>query len=496
MRTRYVTAAVAGVVVLGGGLGGALLTAPRDAATDLQIEDTGGVLIEDEIAAAVDDVRFYAPTTVAVFTILGEGSSADDRALNDAVLAHAREERPDWLSADGNDYADGLYLVAIDPESRLVGTYTGEDRVVGTDTELAIQDSMREDLRAGMWTDATITGIEAGADVVGRPILRSGPVLIVAALVGVALLVGAAWYVVTGSRRVRASREARAEGDRAMAEVVGDLDDIDLHVGLIPEDSEYGGLVLRKHREYTRGFRELTELGNRARGVPESAYDEEESVAVLTEYRDTARRMNGLAGTIADTAALLNRDNAWPQAWARQVDPVLEDLARVEPVLAGLPAEVRGSDAAGAARAFAAEAETDVTALRGDLEHERLTPDAALDRLREVRLELTRHLDALASVVTRQHRSNERKRRAVGAALGASRRSQPVDTTILGVAAPAGMTFFSVAAFQDGVESGRGSSSAATHSSDSAGTSSGGSITGYTPSSGGGFSGSGSSSRF
>lgn len=486
-RMRALLGGVASLGVVGTSIALYAAQAPEHSATEIIVDDTAGVLDEPTLRDGVEDVRFYGPTDVAVFTHRGgEEAQTDDLALNDAVLAHARESRTEWLSADEQKWADDLFIFAVDPEGRLVGTYFGENRKVGEESQLEIQEATKDELRAGRWTEGAVRGVEEAAARMGSPFIRSGPGIAVAGGASAATVATAAAYLGIGVRRARRSREARAEGDRRMASVVGDYEVTELHARLIPEESRYGGLMLGRYDEYRAAFRELTELGNEVRSIPERDYDTQESVARLTAYRDKAAELDQLDDVIADTAALLNRDRAWPDAWHRQVTPVREDLEKVGPMLGTeLPEQVRGLPEAQALRTFATRALAGLDRLRGDLESQTLSPDDALDSLRSVRDELSGHLDRLAGAVAGQLEDDSERELLVDA-MGEARGQRRSEPTIISTANPM-WTWYAVSSFTHGYSTGTSEVEQARSAS------SGGSGSGY---SGGSFSGAGSSSRF
>ena len=98
---------------------------------------------------AVQAIEFYQPTKVAVYTY--NGSASDN--LNEEVLRFARAEHPEWISEDGQKWADGLFIFALDPVGRHVGTYMGEDRKVSPEQREDIQNASKELLRDAQWTD-------------------------------------------------------------------------------------------------------------------------------------------------------------------------------------------------------------------------------------------------------------------------------------------------------------------------------------------------------
>lgn len=488
IRQRVLVGALASLGVVGTSVGWFALSGPDHGATAFEVVDTADILYDPDLRTAVEDLRFYAPTTVAVFTHDGSpGSLTDDYALNDAVRDHAQEVREDWLSEDRQKFADGLFIFAVDPVGRLVGTYFGEDRKVSLDAQADIQEATKSDFRAGRWTEGSIVGIEEAAARMNAPAIRRPGGAVGMGIASLATLLGAGGWVAVGARRAGKSRRAREEGDRRMAEVVADYEVTELHARLIPEESRYGGLMLRRYDEYVSGFRELTDLGNEARSIEEKDYVSKGSLAVLTAYREKAVEMDELDDVIADTAAFLNRDRAWLEAWKRQVGPIRADLEQLDEVLEELPDELRGLPEAQEVRTYASGVLTDLDRLRGALEERSVTPDDALDQLRWIRDRVSGRLDALGRAVATEFGEDASEQEAMRRAMADERDRRRSEPTIVSYAYPA-WTWYTVGSFRSGFSSGQEAVQASRSSS-----SSGGSTSGY---SGGSFSGAGSSSRF
>ncbi|WP_162802836.1 DUF5129 domain-containing protein [Ornithinimicrobium avium] len=486
VRQRVVLGTLATLGVAGGSVGWYAASAPDQTATGLEVVDTADVLYEPDLQAAVQDLRFHEPTEVAVYTHRGGADAlTNDHALNNAVRDYALEQG-DWVSADGQKFADGLFLFAVDPEGRLVGTYFGEDRKVSTDSQQKIQEAAKPDFRAGQWTAGTVAGIEEAASRINAPAVRRGGGVVGLSVASLATLFGAGGWVGVGAVRAGRSRRARADGDRRMAEVVADYEVTELHARLIPEGSRYGGLMLRRYDEYRSGFRELTDLGNQARAVDEKDYDRKETLRVLTAYRDKAVAMDELDDVIADTAAFLNHDRAWLEAWQRQVEPIRTDLDQVEEMLAELPKELRGLPEAQEVRTYASGVRTELDRLRGALEDRSVSPDDALDRLRTTRDDLGGRLYALGRTVAQEFGEDAAEQQAMERAMSEQRSQRRSEPTIISYSYPA-WTWFDVGSFRTGFSSGRSDVEASRSSG-------GGSTSGY--SGGGSFSGAGSSSRF
>lgn len=489
IRQRALIGGSASVVVVGTSIALYAGQAPGDPATELQIEDTAQVIYAPDVEAAVEDLRFYEPTTVAVFTHRGGPEArTDDYALNNAVLEFAQDSRPDWLSGNEQKWADDLFIMAVDPEGRLVGTYFGENRKVSQGDQDGIQEATKDDFRAGRWTEGMIAGIEDAAGQMNQPVARSGAGMAIGAGASVATLAGAGGYLYAGVRRRDKSREARAVGDRSMANVVRDYDETQVHANLIPEQSRYGGAMLGRYEEYTAQFRQLTELGNEAKAIPESAYDSADTLSTMTKYRETAESLDTLDDVIADSAALLNLDRAWPQAWERQVATLRTDLEGVETLLSStLDEEVRGLAASQPLREFASAGLAELDRLHGGLETQEVSPDDALDAVRELRDGLSGHLDSLAGDVARQVGEDGDEQQMMESAMHRERVKR--EPTILSTTDHT-WTWITINSFNTGYANG----TQEVASSRQAASSSSGSTSGY--SSGGSFSGAGSSSRF
>src|SRR5690606_35840055 len=208
----------------------------------------------------------------------------------------------------------------------------------------------------------------------------------------------------------------------------------------------------------------------------------------LAAYEEKATSLDQLDDVIADTAAFLNRDRAWVDAWHRQVAPVREDLEGVDDLLGTeLPEEMRGLPEADRLRQFTSEELAGLDRLRGELEHRQVSPDDALDHLRATRDGLSERLDALAGAVARTFGEDDDERETLDKALRTERGRRRSEPTIIATAYPT-WTWFGTHAFVSGWSTGKG------EVEQSRSAAAGGSASGY--SGGGSFSGAGSSSRF
>ncbi|MFJ5860224.1 DUF5129 domain-containing protein [Pseudarthrobacter sp. NPDC092439] len=453
----------------------------------VQIEDTAGVLDRNTLLPALEDIKFHEPTRVVVYTYNG---SAEDN-LNEEVLRFARAGHPEWISPDGQKWADGLFIFALDPVGRHVGTYMGEDRKVSLQQRDAIQDAARELLREAQWTEGTIAGVRRAAELINQPWYQSAAFLITAWLTaGTAALGAAAWLIVRAVTR-SASRKEIERGDQSYANVSMDLEVTELNAGTIPGSSRYGGQVLEKHRTFLNRYDLASGLANRVHALSKGSLGMRRNLRLARDYADAASELDALDDVIADSNALLNRGSTWQTAWDRQLAPFRSDLAGLEQLLNRRHGQ-GGSATAAALRSFRAQSLRDIERWTVDLAEERISPERALDGLYEARTRLAGLLENHAGTVIEGYAKNKREaelmRKEMEAAQdGLNHKRRPsYKPSILGTVYPS-YQFFSVATFNSGFNTGVSSVSSA--------RSGGGSTTGY-GSSGGSFSGSGSSSSF
>ncbi|CAN7383149.1 DUF5129 domain-containing protein [Arthrobacter sp. LjRoot78] len=450
------------------------------------VEDRAGVLDRSRLVPAVEAIDFYEPTRVAVFTY--RGAAADN--LNEEVLRFARAEHPEWISTDGQKWADGLFIFALDPVGRHVGTYMGEDRKVSLEQREEIQNASKDLLRDAQWTDGTIAGIRRGAELINQPWYRSAAFLVTAwSAVAAAVLGAATWLIVRWRTRVDSRREL-ARGDASYANVSMDLQVTELNAGTIPESSRYGSTVLEKHRTFLAKYNAATQLSNQAHALTPRAMGRRPNLKLVRNYADASAELDALDDVIADTNALLNRGSAWAPAWDRQLAPFRSDLAAIEQMLSKRHAEGDSATAA-ALRSLREQSQRDIERWSAELAEGTISPETALDRLRDARTHLTELLKNHADTVIAGFAKNEREAKMMREEMETAqagtkaKHGRAYEPSILGTVYPS-YYFFSVPAFNTGFSTGVGSVSTARG---------GGSTTGY-GASGGSFSGSGSSSSF
>ena len=465
------------------GLLGAAPAAHAVFPTEVVVEDAAGVLDQATLLPAVEAIDFYEPTKVAVYTYNGSASAN----LNEEVLRFARAEHPEWLSPDGQKWADGLFIFALDPVGRWVGTYMGEDRKIPLEQREDIQEATKELFRDAQWTDGTIAGIERGAELINRPWYRSGA--FIGSLWAAGIAVVGFFGVRFGVRRQNLARARREieRGDRSYSNVSLDLDATEVNANTIPPTSEYGSRVLEKYRGFMTGYTEASKLNDRVHAMSEKELKSGKNVKTAAEYARIATELDALDDVIADTNTFLNLASGWERAWDRQLAPLREDLDGIDTLIEEGPETARSAATAATLRSFRDRTREDLEDWAAGLTDGRTAPDTALRLIQDSRSEFTdllkAHADTVIDAYAKTSSEKDKMREDMDEELrSGDRRSSP---TILDTVYPPYM-FYSAYAFNAGYSSAQSSVDSSRSS---------GSTTGY-GSSGGSFSGSGSSSRF
>ena len=370
---------------------GTATAAHADKPIEIVVDDTANVLDMNTLLPAIEDIDFYEPTTVAIYT--RAGNAADN--FNEEVLAYARASRPEWISPDGQKWADGLYIFAFDPQGRQVGTYMGEDRKVSPADRTKIQEATHVLLADAQWTDGAIEGVEAGSKIINRPWYRS-PVFIGCMLFGGALgctLAGTA--IGLRRRNLKAAQQAIRNGDEAYSSVSLDLDATELNANTIPRGSSYGAKILAEYRSFMDRYEKATLLGNEVHGMSERDLRKGRNRRRAEEYAAAASELDDFDDAIADANALLNLAPGWEKAWDRQTRPLVDDLAKMDSVTSGH----LGTPSAQALVEFRRKVELGLREWGSGLAHRTLAPEAALDCLRDARRELSSLLAHQAETV-------------------------------------------------------------------------------------------------
>ncbi|PWH06888.1 hypothetical protein DEO23_08305 [Brachybacterium endophyticum] len=367
----------------------AALAAPP---SSVAIDDGEHVIDDpDALEGRLQQVSFREQVDVAVVTLDIADHGADpaaDTGLNDAVLDAARTQHPEWIR--GEKWADGMVILAIDPEGRKLGTYAGEDVKLSDGGFEDVQEAMREDAGDGAWDDAFVAGAQQYADLLGRPWWQSPAAIIVAFLALGALGAVAVAALVRGAsarRRVRGASERHADVRARRMET-------DQAASRIPRDSLYGAAVLADVEDYRRAVDEAEEIAGRLPARPGPLWGiGAGSSRLAREYERSVGTADTADDTIIGAAALLGRSGDYAGAWQEERRPLDESIAAVDATVADVldpdgtdeqQHALASSQAAAGLRATAQEVATELEQVTEAYLEGSTTPDAALERLDEL----------------------------------------------------------------------------------------------------------------
>lgn len=299
---------------------------------------------------------------------------ADEKSLNDGVLAYARAHHQDWLA--GSTWADGLVLIAIDPHGRKLGSYAGEDVKLSDSRFSAVQDAMRDAAKKGAWADAFADGTQKYADLLGRPWWQS-PGVLIAAVVGAVLLIttaaGTLWSARTTQRRVDRALE-RLEDVRAQSVRT------ERAAQRIPRDSLYGRAVLDDVDDYRKDVRAAEKLAAQVPDRHGIRWGVTSGAAPLSRRLETkVNAADNADDRIITAADLLTRAGSWREAWTAERKPLDDSLAAVDETIA--KAKHTNPATAEHLRTEAELIARDLDDVSRSYADGRLDPDAALDQL-------------------------------------------------------------------------------------------------------------------
>ncbi|GAA4772309.1 DUF5129 domain-containing protein [Citricoccus nitrophenolicus] len=452
----------------------------------VELTDGAGVIHEPTLREGLTEIDFHEPTTVVIWTQPGEAESN----LNERLLSDARENHPEWISDDGQKWADGLFIYALDPQGRLQGVYFGEDRKVGLSTQEEVLEDAVDSLEEANWTQAALDATQSAAAVMNRPWYQHPGIWaggIIAVIMG-GIFGGA---VVASRKRQRRQAEADLErGNRAFTNVSTDLEATELNANTVPEDSRYGAQVLERYRTFHERYLEAARENDRLAGIPAKQLHRKEHRRAITHYRDTTEELDQLDDTVASTNTLLNQYPGWPEAWDLQTAPMREDLGRIDELVSGQ--SKLSADQLTPLRSFKPEAERELEQLGAGMQTGELTADDALDRLAALRSRLTELLEQYSAAQINAFATSDAERSTLEQEMRRERnRASRRPGSILDTVHQPGW-FWTATAYSIGYSSGQ---SSVAQAREQAASSSSGSTTGY-GSSGGSFSGAGSSSSF
>ena len=356
-------------------------------APSVEVYDEAGVLQEVETASALEELRFRQDVKLVVLTL----DAGYNDNFNSEVLAYARKNHPEWISAsDPNYWADGLVVLGVSPRGRWAGCYFGEDVKVDLAVQRDIQDAGKASFREKRWAFGVWQMARQASAVMGRPVPSTVAGLIISC-VGVTVGV-----VMAGVMLVRRhdARSTFARARRHYTQVTADYDATQIRAGLIPTDDAHGAQVLARFAWFEDRYAELTrafgDFGE-PRGAEWFAWGRRPEARRL---RARAAELDSLDDAIANTSALLTMSEGWREAWRNEQGPVHEDLASFN----RLCSSVQGTGRIDTTQDHAWVRATSgrMAAMTNELEAGTLSPSAALDELDTIAQDVRVRADFLA----------------------------------------------------------------------------------------------------
>ena len=465
----------------------AVLGRPTEPVTAVEVRDDAEVLDSVLVGEEIAGLRTHSPVRIVVWTRAG----APDDNLNEETLDWARDRsEEDLLSPDGRYWADGTLVIALSVEessgtgSGQVGTYFGEDIAVEpTSAQEELQSRGHEHFRALNWGSGVTAIAEAAAGEMARPAWTRFSITfgipLVLALLAAANIAG----VRSMGKRFRTANDRFSITTQDVHTTVSDTEYV-LDHGFGSRVRTTAGTVLR---QYDRTLADRDAIAEAAVWKVNAA-----NIRLWREIRGIRRS----AEDIEDSSGLLRRatvlylgDGDWKQVWDEEIEETADHLRT---------ARDDGGLRRRAGAAVAAELHDFCTTALVRLEEVRdrgaagggENISACLEEIAEIRGDLTRRMYEVERAAAP---TNSAKARYVDRAIADDRWTRnDRSRSITGFYDR--RSFYSPQSFIIGFAVGARSHRRAVEREKRV-QSSGGSRTGY-GSSGGGFRGSGSSSRF
>ncbi len=363
----------------------------------VEIHDEAEVVDDEALRSSLEGIGFRRDIRLAVFTTDDVDPYAkSDNVFNDAVLDYALNRQPSWISTTDPDYwADGLVILAVSPQGRWVGCYFGEDVKVDLRTQQQIQDAAKGSFRVGRWDVGLQTMAQRTADSLGRPIASTEMTVFVAFMSLAAALVLLAWMF--WSRHE--ARDAYTQARRHFTRITTDYDATQIRAGTIPADDAHGAQVLARFAWFEERYAGLARLFGdfgSPRGAQWFMGGQRRRAQVLAV---SAKELDKVDDVIAAASAFLTLGPGWDKAWENEKGPVREDLASYTDLCTSVAESTRLAHVSfdvEADRAWIRSREDRLAAMTFELVLRRITPSAALSELDVIAADVHHRCESLA----------------------------------------------------------------------------------------------------
>ncbi|MCT1776357.1 DUF5129 domain-containing protein [Brachybacterium sp. p3-SID957] len=367
---------------------------PSDVTIDDRADAVDDEALEDRLAAT--DFRREVDLAVLVIDVTELDIPASrDTALNDAVLAHAKQERPEWM--DGDKWADGRVIIALDPENRILGTYGGEDVKLSAGGFENVQDEMRDPAQDRDWEGALVAGAEEYAKLLDQPWWQT-TAAIGGALAALGTAAATALGIIVGRRNAHARvASARPGWDRVRAERA----ETEAAARTLPAQSPYAEAVLDRYQRYLTGIEKAEQLDQQIPATLPWAWGlRGHQRRASKDFSRQVERLDAIDDDVIAANDLLHRIGDWRSAWEREQAPLRDSLEAVEGALMRSEGDLSERSpeeqaAVDALREQCDRTEAEMNRLTRQLGQDEITPDTALEGLDTLTAELSKRAMAV-----------------------------------------------------------------------------------------------------
>lgn len=358
----------------------------------------------------LEQLSFGQPVKLAILST----NDVPTGNLNEATLNYARAQHNEWLASNGKKWAQGLVLISVSPQHRLVGTYFGENVKVPQDQQSDIQQSAKAYFRAGDWSGGVVAAAKRSAHYVpgvhGPPdaYLVNPPVWCWGlTLLGAGNLIWGLWLCFSTRKNLRRAHECveHAKNRRGQAEKA--FSDIH-HAG------QYQKLLAMRHAQSARSLPRLQQHLDEF-GVP--GFCEALTQGVNDRSSALMRRaisLDHLNDVFICAAEFFNCRPGWEGVWMNEIGPVIEDLE----VLARLTDEAKKhvqtpevSQASDTTAQWICEQQMRLQELKEEIRQGSITPAGGLEKLEEISRDIRRRAQRIILLALKADSSTHGKER-------------------------------------------------------------------------------------
>ena len=334
--------------------------------------------------------------------------------LNEATLNYARANHQEWLDSNGKKWAQGLVLISVSPQHRLVGTYFGENVKVPQKQQSDIQQSAKAYFRAGDWSGGVVAAANRSAHYVPGIYGPSDAYLVDLpvwcwglSLLGAGNLIWGLWLCFSTCKNLRRARECvehaknrRGQAEKAFADIH--------HAG------QYQKLLAMRHAQSARSLPRLQQHLDEF-GVP--GFCEALTQGVNDRSSALMRRaisIDHMNDVFICAAEFFNCRPGWEGVWMNEIGPVIEDLEVLARLADRAKKHVKTAEVSQASDTTAqwiCEKQTRLQELKEEIRQGSITPAGGLEKLEEISRDTRRRAQRIILLALKADSSTRGKER-------------------------------------------------------------------------------------